>query len=313
MKFAMKTSTTGLATALALSGALLAGAADAALVNNSNGTVSDTSTGLMWAEDANAFATIYNGTAAGPARQALMNTIIAFQPTGVDPMWGAYNLTAGDWDLGVNPYTDIADGHMTYFAANAFVKYANSINYKGYNDWRLPTKTPLVGTVFNYIDTNDFTGISDAGYNFTNTAGGRNPANDELSNLYYNSMMLLGLLDYTGTSRPGGTFSLDTAGAINPFLNVERAGYHTATVFNPYGVATDGAPPDSLVPATWNINFSSGYAGSKDRVPAEFGGFTEGVTWLVRDATVVPVPGAVWLFGSALVGLIGRGRKKVVA
>jgi len=37
--------------------------------------------------------------------------------------------------------------------------------------------------------------------------------------------------------------------------------------------------------------------------------FADGV-WLYREASVVPVPAAVWLFGSGLIGLIGLARRK---
>ncbi|MCW9006033.1 MAG: VPLPA-CTERM sorting domain-containing protein [Gammaproteobacteria bacterium] len=33
---------------------------------------------------------------------------------------------------------------------------------------------------------------------------------------------------------------------------------------------------------------------------------------MVRDTTVVPVPAAVWLFGSGLIGLAGFARRKKV-
>ena len=34
---------------------------------------------------------------------------------------------------------------------------------------------------------------------------------------------------------------------------------------------------------------------------------------LIADLSAVPVPGAVWLFGSGLVGLMGAARRKKVA
>lgn len=49
---------------------------------------------------------------------------------------------------------------------------------------------------------------------------------------------------------------------------------------------------------------SSGDAFVPD-VPSEFHG-----SWLVRDAAVVPLPAAVWLFGAALVSLVGVGRRR---
>ncbi len=51
-----------------------------------------------------------------------------------------------------------------------------------------------------------------------------------------------------------------------------------------------------------NRTYDTGYLGGG------MGGGTQFSSWLVRDAAPVPIPGAVWLLGSGLLGLIGVRR-----
>jgi hypothetical protein len=45
-------------------------------------------------------------------------------------------------------------------------------------------------------------------------------------------------------------------------------------------------------------------------VDSSFDGITNGTNFAVVSAPPVPIPGAVWLFGSGLIGLVGIGRKR---
>jgi hypothetical protein len=55
----------------------------------------------------------------------------------------------------------------------------------------------------------------------------------------------------------------------------------------------------------WSFGFGSGFQGVRDKNVNVYG-------WAVRsgDVSAVPVPAAVWLFGSGLIGLVGLARRK---
>ena len=89
-------------------------------------------------------------------------------------------------------------------------------------------------------------------------------------------------------SSSNAIFGLDTDG--NTF-------YNEASVYDDYQHQRDGGPIDGR--AMINLDGTSPNFGSGDRSIA-----------LVRDVSPVPVPAAVWLFGSGLVGLIGFARCK---
>lgn len=90
--------------------------------NNGDGTITDDLTGLMWAENANEMAFSYPG----------------FDADG----------TAGD-------------GQVTWQHALDYVDMLNSVNYCGYNDWRLPNVNELI-SLHNFGD--DTSWLTDSGF-----------------------------------------------------------------------------------------------------------------------------------------------------
>jgi hypothetical protein len=73
--------------------------------------------------------------------------------------------------------------------------------------------------------------------------------------------------------------------------------YNAARVFDDYQNKSTGAQ-------------GNGYARiTNDYLTATTIGLSDGVA-LVRDISAVPVPAAVWLFGSGLIGLVGLARRK---
>jgi len=74
-----------------------------------------------------------------------------------------------------------------------------------------------------------------------------------------------------------------------------------------YWSNTDYAPDTRYA---WSFNFASGSQDARDKVLLAIGR-----AWAVHpgDVAAVPVPDAVWLFGSALVGLFGVVRKRKAA
>ncbi len=109
---------------------------------------------------------------------------------------------------------------------------------------------------------------------------GYNCAGSEMGNLFYN---VLG----------------NTAGSLTntgPFSNVQS---------NYYWSATEYAPNTSRA---WYFSMRNGYQVNSYK----FGSY---YAWAVQsgDVSAVPVPAAVWLFGSGLLGLIGMSRRKKAA
>ena len=79
---------------------------------------------------------------------------------------------------------------------------------------------------------------------------------------------------------------------MGPFANIQSFGYWTQT-------SSDYGPTYK-----WTFNFSNG---STDYIESDAGR----MSWAVRDGDVatVPIPGAVWLLGSGLIGFIGIKKK----
>ena len=59
-----------------------------------------------------------------------------------------------------------------------------------------------------------------------------------------------------------------------------------------------------------HIDWSNGYDGSWSGLDFNFDNFSWAEGLVVRQASAVPVPAAVWLFGSGLMGLIGFSRRR---
>jgi len=113
-------------------------------------------------------------------------------------------------------------------------------------------------------------GYGSSGYNCTGS---------EMGNLYYNVL-----------GNAAGSLS-----STGPFSNVvyDQSFYWTSTTHLPH----DGS--------TWAFGMFTGYQQTVDND-------NRLIAWAVHDGDVgvVPIPSAVWLFGSGLIGLIGLARRK---
>jgi hypothetical protein len=147
------------------------------------------------------------------------------------------------------------------------------------------------GATMNWAATNAWV----AGLNISGVTGWRLPSSlnsdgsgpcgpassctdSEMGNLYYN---VLG-------NAAGGPLT-----NTSPFSNVQS---------NHYWSSTEVAPNPS---SAWFFGFNSGSQSHISKGVGKFG-------WAVQSGNVgaVPVPGAVWLFGSGLIGLLGLARRK---
>ncbi|MGD0961105.1 MAG: PEP-CTERM sorting domain-containing protein [Methylomonas sp.] len=149
---------------------------------------------------------------------------------------------------------------------------------------------------------------------FTGTAIGNNISNiDNVTVSYYNDNILnantvdLGTLNAYGLSYITNTWTLGSAvisidGAANDFL-FSTGGVPTLMPYPTflYSLSNNTPPSDNNMLWDWNNGRVFGY--DQNSIPQN---------WSVTDVTTsaVPVPSTVWMFSSALAGLISFNRRK---
>ncbi len=172
--------------------------------------------------------------------------------------------------------------------------WAGGLNINGITGWRLPAVGPVNGTSFDYLPA--YNGSTDVGFNVSEqgTAYAGSTAS-EMAHLFYNTL---------GNMSPCATTSI----------------YPTCSE-QPYGLGNTGPFSDfQLRPSSywsyddydaWYFNFYNGDQGYLYSNPTN-----KLYAWAVHSGDVgaavatVPVPAAVWLFGSGLMGLIGIARRR---
>lgn len=183
-----------------------------------------------------------------------------------------------------------SDGQMTWTNASA---WANSLTVNGVAGWRLPTTTPIDGVVFNTIFSNNAT--TDSGYAASDgwVDGAGNPVS-ELGHLYYVALGNLGFCapdnGAPSSCAPSTGWGLSNTGA---FSNMQTSYYWT-----------DAIQPAATLSA-WALRMGWGEQDTRGQTNEHF-------AWAVHDGDVgapVPAPAALWLLGSALLGLSRLSKK----
>lgn len=173
-----------------------------------------------------------------------------------------------------------ADYARTSMTWNDAVSWADQLVFGGYSDWRLPHALPVNGSTYIFDSNTWWDGTADIGYNITSP-------NSEMAHLYYVTLGNLGFFDIHGIFQPG--FENQNWG---PFINV----------WDPLGTGH----PYYWTGSNYNIGDGGAFVftmadGNQTAFP-----YSDRLgAWAVRDGDVVPIPAAVWLFGSGIVGLIG--------
>jgi len=175
-------------------------------------------------------------------------------------------------------------GEMTWSDANA---WAASLNIGGITGWRLPTVTDT-GSPGCDLST---TGGTDCGYNV-------DPATGEMAYMYYVTLGDKSFYDTSGNPYQPG-WGLTNTG---PFSNLGTYQDYWTSTPQPSSPSTDA----------WTFSFQDGGQLLNANKPSAL------YAWAVKGGSVgvavstVPLPGAAWLFGSGLLGLIGVARRKLV-
>jgi hypothetical protein len=124
----------------------------------------------------------------------------------------------------------------------------------------------------------------DYGFNIT--------THSEMSNMFYNVLGNTAWYDTSGvaTGCTAPNYCLTNTG---PFSNLQSTDYWSATEY---------APSTNLA---WIFNMHYG-------IQYDYFKTYNSYAWAVQsgDVSAVPVPAALWLFGSGLLGLVGFGRRR---
>ena len=183
-------------------------------------------------------------------------------------------------------------GQMTWTQAMNWagnLEYYDSVRNVTWTEWRLPQILPINGTSYNYNYL--FDGTSDKGYNISapgSTYSGN--TGSEMAYMFYNNLGNKGYCDFTGEGGQPG-WGLKNTG---PFINLQPDLYWSSLVYNII---------DPNMAFYFNFNGGDQSGNYLDRYY---------YAWAVRDGDVtpVPIPGAIWLFGSGLAGIIGFKKLK---
>ena len=254
-------------------GLILALPAHAALQSRLNGqAVYDTDLNITWLTNAN---------------------LMASNTFGLDyyESYGSDNQFKGlhDYDQCVIEHR----GKATWCGAQTWIGAMNNANHLGYNDWRLPTVSPINGSTFT-INALDYDGTSDIGLNVsapgTSNAGGKG---SEMAYLFYNELGNKAYLDVSGNYIDQSDWGVTNSG---PFQNLQNSDYWSGTVFAP-------APNNA-----WMFDTQSGYQTIFQR---EFASYA----MVVRSGDVAaPVPEvdayALMALGMGLVGWLARRKQQ---
>lgn len=186
-----------------------------------------------------------------------------------------------DWQAAYDDVLDITwltdaglSGGNTWDNQLTWVSDLNAANHLGFNDWRLASISVAAGLPTG--TTNSSVDVIDC-----NSATELDCRDNELGYMYHHNMGGSQLDDKTGNQTVDGVLLTD--------------------VQSIYWSGTDLSPNDQA----WTFIYQGGGQTTLDEISGLHG-------WAVcaGDVSAVPVPAAVWLFGSGLLGLVGMARRK---
>ena len=196
----------------------------------------------------------------------------------------------------------IASGRMNWNTANSWITAMNAdggTGYLGFNDWRLPTLSPVSGgATFNVAFSNN--GTTDIGYGATDigwqTSAVPSAFVSEMGYMYYANLANLG--SCTPNNASPGLCSVTQPGSglirTEPFQNVQKHAYWSE---------------EFAQNRAWIFGFFDGKQDEADKTVQSFAwAVSPGDVGRSGDVAAVPEPGTALLVGAGLLGLMGFKR-----
>lgn len=222
-----------------------------------------------------------------------INSFEAYYDTDLNITWLAdANAGAGSiYDDGDTATIDSAtDGRMTWANANSWaanLSIVDSVNNITYDNWRLPSVSPINGSTF--IDIYSYDGSTDRGYNITSPQS-------EMAYMFDVNLGNPGRYTLAGVVSGCLVNSSDTClDNVGPFSNLHKA------VF--WSDIEDAQSPDSA----WVFQMNSGYQDTYGKQNVYY-------AWAVSPGDVATIPepetNAMMLAGLGLVGAAARRRRR---
>ena len=211
------------------------------------------------------------------ANLAASNTFGLTQSAGVGPAAGEVGST----------------GLMTWATANLWIAGMNAADHLGFDDWRLPTLSPVSGgAAFNVAFSTN--GTTDVAYGATGI-GWQSGAGEYVSEMGYMYYVNFGNLGFCTPNDANPDLCVQQTGwglaNTADFVNLQSRLYWSGVEFGSGGA--------------WNFNFGNGAQGADDKSRSLF-------AWAVRSGDVeaaVPEPATAALLGASLVGFAALRRR----
>lgn len=195
---------------------------------------------------------------------------------GMQITWLDYTNPKATWQTQV----DWASGLGSQLTVTLAPGYTTSIDWS--TGWRLPE---TYDSQANLNENLGYEGPDGNGYH--NYRYGWNMVNSEMGHLYYEELGNKGYRATDGTYPPD--YGLNNTGAFN---NLQQAGENWSSEYS-WGNTF-----------AWEFHFQTGYQVTNRKTKSFYA-----LAVHPGEVSAVPIPGAVWLLGSGLLGLIGIRRR----
>jgi hypothetical protein len=199
----------------------------------------------------------------------------------------------------------LSSGGMTWSEAKVWadnLNYNDTVNNTTWSNWRLPTLTPINGSEI--TETAQTDGGTDGSYNVSAPGSAfAGSTASELAYMFYNNLGNEALFqvgvdtwqDPTPSGYKGDNFNTGIFDITSELEGVYITNTNEGLTFGDVDA--------------WAFKFIVGFqSGFNGAAPLN-------LAWAVADgdiagASTIPVPAAVWLFGSGLIGLLGFAKRK---